>query len=122
MQCSRCSACPRSLLALTLAHACCTDCSVPASDVAADWRNRTIYQVLIDRFAAPKAQYSYGTEVACNISERNYCGGTFASLAGQLDYIRGLNFGAVWISPTVVNTPAGYHGYWCACSPVPCGV
>ena len=79
------------------------------------WRERTIYQVVTDRFDAPKLQYAEGGEAtACNVTRLNYCGGTFASVEGHLDYIMGMNFGAVWISPTVVNAPGGYHGYWCA--------
>lgn len=71
--------------------------------------------MVTDRFDAPKLQYAEGGEpTACNVTRLNYCGGTFASVEGHLDYIMGMNFGAVWISPTVVNAPGGYHGYWCA--------
>ena len=30
----------------------------------------------------------------------------------QLDYIQGMGFTAVWISPIVLNTANGYHGFW----------
>lgn len=30
----------------------------------------------------------------------------------NLDYIQGMGFDAIWISPVVKNTPDGYHGYW----------
>jgi alpha-amylase len=30
----------------------------------------------------------------------------------QLDYIQGMGFDAIWISPIVDNTDGGYHGYW----------
>ncbi|KAK9845225.1 hypothetical protein WJX81_000502 [Elliptochloris bilobata] len=80
---------------------------------AEGWRKRAIYQVLTDRLDAPKLQYAEGGDAtACNVSKLSYCGGTFASVEARLDYIRGMNFGAVWISPTVVNAPGGYHGYW----------
>jgi alpha-amylase len=29
-----------------------------------------------------------------------------------LDYIKGMGFDAIWISPVVTNSPGGYHGYW----------
>jgi len=29
-----------------------------------------------------------------------------------LDYILGMGFDAIWISPIVANYPNGYHGYW----------
>ncbi|CAG2256696.1 AMY [Mytilus edulis] len=32
--------------------------------------------------------------------------------SGKLDYISGLGANAIWISPIVINTPKGYHGYW----------
>src|SRR5690606_6909819 len=67
--------------------------------------------------------------VAGNIG---YLGGDFRGLADNLDYIQGMGFGAVWITPIVDNpdesftggTPpgcdsilsdrgkSGYHGYW----------
>lgn len=30
----------------------------------------------------------------------------------KLDYIAGMGFDAIWITPVVDNTPGGYHGYW----------
>lgn len=33
-------------------------------------------------------------------------------MQAQLDYIKGMGFDAIWISPIVDNTPGGYHGYW----------
>jgi len=30
----------------------------------------------------------------------------------NLDYIKGMGFDAIWISPVVKNYPGGYHGYW----------
>ncbi len=61
-----------------------------------------------------------------------YLGGDFKGIADNLDYIRGMGFGAIWITPIVDNpdqpftggTPpgctsflsdkgkTGYHGYW----------
>jgi len=72
----------------------------------AQWKSRTIYQVLTDRFAK-----SSDTTQGCN-NLGTYCGGTFAGLTKHLDYIQGMGFDAIWISPIVDNTPGGYHGYW----------
>lgn len=69
------------------------------------WAQRRIYQVLTDRFARPASDTS-----SCNFNL--YCGGTFAALGDHLDYIAGMGFNAIWISPVVVNYPQGYHGYW----------
>lgn len=30
----------------------------------------------------------------------------------KMDYIKGMGFDAIWISPVVDNFPCGYHGYW----------
>jgi len=71
-----------------------------------DWKQRTIYQVLIDRFSRTSGDTS-----PCN-DLHNYCGGTFQGLINHLDFIQGIGFDAIWISPIVSNTPGGYHGYW----------
>lgn len=71
-----------------------------------EWKSRTIYQVLTDRFAR-----SDGSSSPCqNLS--NYCGGNYQGLVNNLDYIQNMGFDAVWISPIVDNTDGGYHGYW----------
>ena len=69
-----------------------------------EWRSRSIYQVLTDRFASPDS-------APCP-SLSGYCGGTWAALAQHLDYIQALGYDAVWVSPVVDNAPGGYHGYW----------
>eukprot|EP01112_Ceratiomyxa_fruticulosa_P015854 TRINITY_DN4726_c0_g2_i1.p1 TRINITY_DN4726_c0_g2~~TRINITY_DN4726_c0_g2_i1.p1 ORF type:complete len:501 (-),score=70.94 TRINITY_DN4726_c0_g2_i1:63-1463(-) len=70
------------------------------------WASRTIYQLLTDRFAMAQSN-----PPSCpNLS--NYCGGTFNGITSKLDYIQGMGFDAIWISPVVVNYPGGYHGYW----------
>ena len=71
---------------------------------ADEWRNRTIYQVLTDRFASSSQQ-------DCD-DLSHYCGGTWRDLEDKLDYISTLGFDAIWISPVVENTQGGYHGYW----------
>eukprot|EP00298_Acanthocystis_sp_HF-20_P007586 c17147_g1_i1.p1 GENE.c17147_g1_i1~~c17147_g1_i1.p1 ORF type:complete len:479 (+),score=172.01 c17147_g1_i1:33-1439(+) len=69
-----------------------------------DWKSRSIYQLLTDRFASP-----YGGNCG---DYGNYCGGTFNATIYQLDYIKNLGFDAIWISPIVSNFGNGYHGYW----------
>ncbi|KXN88042.1 Alpha-amylase 1 [Leucoagaricus sp. SymC.cos] len=80
---------------------------------ADEWKSRSIYQVVTDRFAR-----SDDASAPCDTSQRVYCGGTWKGITNHLDYIQGLGFDAVWISPIVKNieatTPYGeaYHGYW----------
>lgn len=98
-----------SALGLTLCHDA-------LAATAAEWRNRSIYQVMTDRFARTDGS----TTTACDTSTNGgvYCGGTWQGLINNLDYIQGMGFDAVWISPVTKqlegNTVDGsaYHGYW----------
>ncbi|KAI0742255.1 glycoside hydrolase family 13 protein [Daedaleopsis nitida] len=80
---------------------------------ADEWRNRTIYQLLTDRFAT-----SDNSSPTCNTSDRKYCGGTWQGIIDKLDYIQDMGFDAVWISPIVTNIEGNtaygeaFHGYW----------
>ncbi len=79
--------------------------AVQAGDTAA-WKQRSVYQVLTDRFARGD-----GSTSACsNLS--NYCGGNYQGMINELDYIKNMGFDAIWISPIVDNLDGGYHGYW----------
>lgn len=65
---------------------------IAAAKTAAEWRELSIYQVLTDRFATTD-----GTSPTCAITD--YCGGTWKGIENNLDYIQGMGFEAVWISP-----------------------
>ncbi|KAF1960776.1 glycoside hydrolase [Byssothecium circinans] len=80
---------------------------VSAADANA-WKSRTIYFALTDRVARSSGDTGGG---ACN-NLGNYCGGTFNGLESKLDYIRGMGFDAIWITPVIANSAGGYHGYW----------
>lgn len=70
------------------------------------WKSRTIYQLLTDRYWRSNGD----TQTGCNLSQ--YCGGDWAGITQQLQYIKDLGFDAIWISPVVDNIEPGYHGYW----------
>jgi len=70
------------------------------------WKSRTVYQLLTDRFARTDGSTNTCTDLS------NYCGGTFQGIINKLDYIIGMGFDAIWISPIVSNYRNGYHGYW----------
>jgi alpha-amylase len=72
----------------------------------AEWKQRSVYQVLTDRFARSDGS----TQVCTNLS--NYCGGDYKGMINKLDYIKDMGFDAIWISPIVDNLDPGYHGYW----------
>ena len=69
------------------------------------WKSRVIYQLLTDRFAKDGDD----SKVTCNLG--NYCGGTFKGIEEHLDYIKGMGFDAIWISPILKNKEGSFHGY-----------
>ena len=74
-----------------------------------EWKSRSVYQILTDRFALSNDddQATCNCNSKCNV----YCGGTFNGIKNHLDYIKGMGFGAIWISPPLKNKPGSYHGY-----------
>ena len=76
----------------------------------AEWKGRAVYQVLTDRFAKSNGNENDGP--CTDLS--NYCGGSWKGIENHLDYIAGMGFDAIWISPHVDNFGNGYHGYWAA--------
>ncbi|KAJ6606573.1 glycoside hydrolase family 13 protein [Mycena vulgaris] len=66
---------------------------------AEQWRSRSIYQIVTDRFAlSPGAVVN-----ECNLADRTWCGGTWNSIRENLDYIQNAGFTAIWISPVNQN-------------------
>ncbi|WVO13442.1 hypothetical protein L204_101058 [Cryptococcus depauperatus] len=76
-------------------------------------RSRSVYQLITDRFARPSSASG-----DCKASDRKYCGGTWSAITDKLDYIKGMGYDTVWISPVVSNIEGStglgeaYHGYW----------
>lgn len=75
-----------------------------------DWRDVWIYMIMTDRFnnphAAPAAPWNkrYG----------QFQGGTFEGIRQQLDYLRDLGVGAIWLTPVLKNCQYWadtFHGY-----------
>ncbi|ESZ96048.1 glycoside hydrolase family 13 protein [Sclerotinia borealis F-4128] len=98
------------------------------------WKRRSIYQVLTDRFAIEDENRQIG---GSDHGIRDYCGGTWRGIISKLDYIQGMGFDAIWISPVcffsitnvltsvtnyslqisknieeVTEYGVAYHGYW----------
>ena len=74
-----------------------------SSKSKSEWKSRSIYQILTDRFARTSSTGS------CTLNK--YCGGNYQGIINHLDYIKGMGFDAIWISPIVENYPDSYHGY-----------
>lgn len=71
-----------------------------------EWKSRSIYQILTDRFA----KTGEDSKIECSDLTK-YCGGTFKGIQQNLDYISGMGFNAIWISPPLKNKENSYHGY-----------
>lgn len=69
---------------------------------------------MTDRFARTDGS----TTSPCDLDEGLYCGGTWRGTINHLDYIQGMGFDAVMISPIIKNIDGrvsygeAYHGYW----------
>ncbi|KAG2342652.1 glycoside hydrolase family 13 protein [Suillus weaverae] len=93
-------------------------CLASLAATSDDWRTRSIYQVMTDRFALADKDNGIASTVPCDTVARDYCGGSWKGVIDHLDYIKQMGFDAVWISPVYFNiegmTPygSGYHGYW----------
>ncbi|KAI4282888.1 MAG: hypothetical protein L6R38_002609 [Xanthoria sp. 2 TBL-2021] len=86
---------------------------LPRSDIKPnDWRGRSIYQIITDRFSPSNSA------MPCDVAKQQYCGGTWQGIINRLDYIQNMGFTAIWISPVTAQldekTAEGeaYHGYW----------
>ncbi|KAJ5216985.1 family 13 alpha amylase in complex with acarbose [Penicillium chermesinum] len=81
---------------------------------AADWRSQSIYFMLTDRFA----RTDNSTTATCDANMGNYCGGSWQGIINHLDYIQGMGFTAIWITPITkqlnqsTSDGEAYHGYW----------
>jgi cyclomaltodextrin glucanotransferase len=139
----------RTVLAAALLAATAGCASVPPPPVALPdyygtlepFAREAVYIVVTDRFVngdASNDQREQGTFdiplAPCNGVAGNigYLGGDFRGIADHLDYIRGMGFTSVWITPIVDNPDepftggtaptcggsladkgkTGYHGYW----------
>jgi cyclomaltodextrin glucanotransferase len=108
-----------------------------SNNKVADYRSRTIYFILVDRFHDHHPaghpyidpQYPDATNKidcfsnACdsNAEWRKYWGGDIQGITEKIDYLKKMGIGAVWVTPLMENVRAyvpktgwgtGYHGYW----------
>ncbi|KAJ5491759.1 Acid alpha-amylase [Penicillium diatomitis] len=81
---------------------------------AAQWRSQSIYFLMTDRFG----RTDNSVTASCNTNDRVYCGGSWQGIINHLDYIQGMGFTAIWITPVTEQLPQdtgdgeAYHGYW----------
>jgi glycosidase len=78
-----------------------------------DWRDQWIYFLMVDRFNNPHTP-PLPTSVPFNGMVGEFRGGSFNGVRAQLDYLKALGAGAIWLSPVLKNcqyNPFSYHGY-----------
>lgn len=78
-----------------------------------DWRDQWIYFLMVDRFNNPQVP-PWPTSVPFDGLVGEFRGGSFNGVREQLDYLKGLGVGAIWLSPVLKNcqyNPFSYHGY-----------
>lgn len=76
-----------------------------------DWRDHWIYFLLVDRFNNPQKGPRFGP---FDGQHGVFQGGTFNGIRAQLEYLKNLGVGALWLSPVLKNcqfNPFSYHGY-----------
>ena len=73
-----------------------------------------------DAGAGPAAGRAAGPGL-CGNGTKEWCGGTLQGVLSKLDYIAGMGFDALWVTPVAKQVTwrddwngTGYHGYWAA--------
>ena len=75
-----------------------------------DWRDIWIYMIMTDRFNNPQQ----APASAWDHRFGHFQGGTFEGVRQQLDYLRDLGVGAIWLTPVLKNCQYfadTFHGY-----------
>ncbi len=81
----------------------------PSSD---DWRREGVYHLVTDRFDdgdPTNNERAFGGYDLTRVDTRH--GGDFRGIERRLDYIKGLGYSAIWISPIFQAGFNEYHGY-----------
>ncbi len=76
-----------------------------------DWRDAPIYFLMLDRFNNPGAA---PRNLPFDAPFGQFQGGSYQGVVAQLDYIKSLGFGSIWLSPVLKNPQwdaTAYHGY-----------
>ncbi|MEH2179035.1 alpha-amylase family glycosyl hydrolase [Nostoc sp.] len=77
-----------------------------------DWRDLWIYFIMVDRFNNPSGAPTKAWNV---LGEEGlvFQGGTFEGIRQQLQYLKDLGVGAIWLTPGLKNCQykRSYHGY-----------
>ncbi|MBV9268007.1 MAG: hypothetical protein JO061_17695, partial [Acidobacteriaceae bacterium] len=125
----------KSYSAFPVLALCLGNAIVQAQQPTSDYRSRTIYFLMADRFNPhqtydpyidpeyPTATNSLNCFVESCTEEtqfRSYWGGDIQGIIEKLDYLKDLGISSIWVTPLMENVRAydpagygtGYHGYW----------
>ncbi len=83
------------------------DPSRPHLASPADWRDETLYSVVLDRFNQGANAKPFGDPKSGNSRH----GGNIRGVIDKLDYIKESGVTTLLISPVTMSTPEAYHGY-----------
>lgn len=72
-----------------------------------DWRDETLYPIVVDRFNKGKGAKPFG-DPASGVSRH---GGNIRGVIDKLDYIKGSGATTIIVSPLTMTVPEAYHGY-----------
>lgn len=103
-----------SLSALLLIVLAITSATPAAALDQATWSRQSIYFLLTDRFSdGNTANNNWGGFNTNRSNPSQWHGGDFQGLINKLDYIKGMGFTAIWITPVQAQRSTNaYHGYW----------
>ncbi len=73
------------------------------------WQDESIYSIMIDRFSDGDTKNDLDVNAKDPLA---YNGGDFQGIINQLDYIKGMGYTAIRLTPIFDNARKGYHGYW----------
>ncbi|MBN2910103.1 alpha amylase [Polycladomyces sp. WAk] len=105
----------RTVVIATLAGLLWTGSTPPAQALTStEWQKKSIYFIMTDRFSdGDPSNNNYGGFASDKSDPRKWHGGDFQGIINQLDYIKGMGFNAIWITPVTMQKSANaYHGYW----------
>lgn len=72
-----------------------------------DWRDETVYPIVVDRFARGEGAKPYG-DPQSGVSRH---GGNIRGVIDKLDYIKESGATTIIVSPLTMTVPDAYHGY-----------
>ncbi|QTA37760.1 alpha-amylase [Thermosipho ferrireducens] len=85
-----------------------------------NWQDKVLYFIMIDRFNDGNVSNNDQGMNEYNPGDgAKYSGGDLEGILQKLEYIKGMGFDGIWITPPVANQwwdpwvhYGGYHGYW----------